>query len=609
MAHTRDGTTKATDMRKRLLGLILVLPIVMPQTAHCGVFQRGRVQLMCHRTANADMPENTLESLTLAARMGCDIVEIDLTRTLDGQIVLHHDGLLERLSDGMGVVEETYFQELELMNAGSWMGSRFGVMRIPRFEDALRVAREQNIALYLDFKSKRIGPQVIALLKREGMLDKVRFGGEWGDVKAIYPQANEEAVISVSPGATREQIEAAHRDGKFVVADFFANHHEMDLTGMRAAVATGIDGLFVDYPQIGADAIGRPVETKLAALVAKANGGAPLDRASAIFEIAQYDGFPTDNLFKQWLFDTDDRVSRAAAIALVTSHPPAYAASLQQAVDSKNANARKNAAWAMGMLRMPVEPLLPLLNDQNPLVLQETLLALSRCTGSVPAEKLLPFLSNPSPLIRGAAALALAAHQPDLAATAVPEVLNKDEKFIAEDYARYTQRGKPKLTQEEIDPIVIMYRGQMKLIQAGERLPDKDALSLLESQAFRPVEDYSLVAGLVSGYQLWDRISEDPSVVITALGSSNIDIANRAEWILVKAGPAVLPSVRRALQSGDAQTRKRCIQILAWQGDGESVASLRAVGQSHPEDAELIEWAIKKIHTLDSRFAVISNRH
>jgi HEAT repeat protein len=591
----------------RLRCLALIFLALITQAAYCGIFQHGQIQLLCHRTANADMPENTIESLKLAARMGCNIVEIDLTRTLDGQIVLHHDGLLERLSDGMGVVEDTYSQELALMDAGSWMGSRFGAMRIPLFEDALRIAREQNIALYLDFKSKGIGPQVITLLKREGMLDKVRFGGEWEDVKAIYPQANEEPVISVSPGATRELIEAAHREGKFVVADFFANHHEMDLAGMRAAVASGIDGLFVDYPRIGADAIGRPVEAKLAALITKANEGTPSDRSAAIFEVAQYDGFPTEKFFVQWLLDSDDRVSRAAAIALVTSHPPANLAALQQALHSPNVTGRKNAAWAMGMLRMRADPLLSLLNDQNLLVLQETLLALSRCTGDVPAEKLLPFLSNPSPLIRGAAALALARHHPEAAATAVPATLKEDEQSIAEDYARYTQRGKPKLTQQEIDPIVLMYRGQMKLIQAGEQLPEEDAFALLESQAFRSVEDYSLVAGLVSGYQLWDRISNDPSAAITALNSDDIDVANRAEWILVKAGPTILPSVRKALQSPDTQTRRRSIQILAWQGDSESVASLRSLTQSHPEDGELIEWAIEKIHALDIGFVVIPN--
>jgi glycerophosphoryl diester phosphodiesterase len=54
---------------------ILLLPM-----AHGGVLRVDKVLLLCHRTANRDLPENTLESLALAARMGCDIVEVDVRR-------------------------------------------------------------------------------------------------------------------------------------------------------------------------------------------------------------------------------------------------------------------------------------------------------------------------------------------------------------------------------------------------------------------------------------------------------------------------------------------------------------------------------------------------
>jgi len=36
---------------------------------------------------------------------GCNIVEVDIRTTLDGEVVLYHDGYLERLTDGMGDVE------------------------------------------------------------------------------------------------------------------------------------------------------------------------------------------------------------------------------------------------------------------------------------------------------------------------------------------------------------------------------------------------------------------------------------------------------------------------------------------------------------------------
>src|ERR1700678_1394044 len=141
----------------------------------------GEVKLLCHRTANEDVPENTLESLEQAALLGCDAVEIDLRRTLDGKIVLNHEGFLERLTDGIGVTETSYYGDLRLRDAGSWMGERFTGLHITTFEDALRMARERNIRLILDIKKRDIASDVLALLKREDMLQQVQFGGEWQD--------------------------------------------------------------------------------------------------------------------------------------------------------------------------------------------------------------------------------------------------------------------------------------------------------------------------------------------------------------------------------------------------------------------------------------------
>src|ERR1700679_425488 len=101
---------------------------------HAGILQRGKVQMFCHRTANTDMPENTLESLALAARMGCNLVELDIRRTLDGQLVLNHDGILDRLTSGTGTVEQPSSDELSLLDAGVWMGQRFTDMHIPSFD-------------------------------------------------------------------------------------------------------------------------------------------------------------------------------------------------------------------------------------------------------------------------------------------------------------------------------------------------------------------------------------------------------------------------------------------------------------------------------------------
>jgi glycerophosphoryl diester phosphodiesterase len=342
-----------------------------------------------------------------------------------------------------------------------------------------------------------------------------------------------------------------------------------------------------------------PIEAKLNALAKVASSGPTPTRTAAIHELSLYYGFPIESFLERLLNDSDDQVSRAAAVALVRSIPRAPEVVFLRALTSSHVTARRNAAWALGITGAPsAEALIPVLQDKDPGVVKETLLALSRCSGEVPANALLPFLENDVPAIRGAAALALSRHQPEVAAREVPGLLKAEEERVAKSYALYVQRGKPKLTQQEIDPIIEDYREQMKLIQALEHLSERDAVQQLAAQAFRPADDYSRVTGLVAGYQLWDRIDADPEPAIQALNSSDPVVANRAEWVLIKANPKVLPAIRNNLRVASPETRTRLIRILAWQRDRASVPLLREMRQLDPRDEGVIDWAIDKITSL-----------
>ena len=570
---------------------------------HAELQPARHVDLLCHRTANKDVPENTLDSLEEAALLGCDVVEIDLRKTLDGKIVLNHDGFLERLTDGVGETETTYYDDLELRDAGSWMGERFVHTHIALFEDALRLARKRNIRLILDMKTKGIGPDVLALLRQEGMLDKVRFGGEWDDVRQLYPGANSDGAHTVwaQPGVSAEQVNAYHHDRKKVIVNFSANQHEMDLASMKAAVTAGADGINTDYPRLGADAAGRPVERRLADLSAAANSGDRASRTAAILELSHYRGFQLEGRFAHWLLDVDDQVSRAAALALVTARPRTPPSAFADALHSENASARTNAAWALGILDAPASELLSLLKDPDPKVLQQALLAISRMPGEVDAETLLPLLKNPNGAVRGSAALALARHQPDVATKAIPAQLRLEVVAARTHYDDYMKRGQPHLSKEETEQITGYFRCEVKMVQAISMLKGASAIQVLEEEAFRPEEDFSQVDSLVSSFQLWDRIGTGPTAaepVVRMLQSKFSQVADRAEWILVQAGPAVLPEVRKALSSSDASLRERAIRIIAWQGDTESLNQLRLMQQTDHRHADLIMWAVETIKSL-----------
>ncbi len=63
---------------------------------------RARPVVIAHRGASAVRPENTVEAFQHAAELGADWVELDVRRTADGALVVHHDA---RLADGRALVE------------------------------------------------------------------------------------------------------------------------------------------------------------------------------------------------------------------------------------------------------------------------------------------------------------------------------------------------------------------------------------------------------------------------------------------------------------------------------------------------------------------------
>lgn len=64
--------------------------------------EMGNVQVIAHRGASAVERENTLAAFERAHAMGADAVELDVRRTRDGAMAIHHDAVL---ADGRTICE------------------------------------------------------------------------------------------------------------------------------------------------------------------------------------------------------------------------------------------------------------------------------------------------------------------------------------------------------------------------------------------------------------------------------------------------------------------------------------------------------------------------
>ncbi|NBX67028.1 MAG: glycerophosphoryl diester phosphodiesterase [Proteobacteria bacterium] len=97
-------------------------------------------------------PENTLESIKVAAELGCPWVELDVKLTKDNVPVIFHDETLDRCTNGSGNMADTLFRDLQSLEAGSWYADSFAGVKIPTLEEAIDVILEHELGLNLEIK-------------------------------------------------------------------------------------------------------------------------------------------------------------------------------------------------------------------------------------------------------------------------------------------------------------------------------------------------------------------------------------------------------------------------------------------------------------------------
>ncbi|PAF20211.1 hypothetical protein CHH49_17635 [Terribacillus saccharophilus] len=86
--------------------------------------------IIAHRGASAVEPEHTFLSYDQAVEDEADYIEIDLRRTVDGELVAMHDDTVDRTTDGTGLVEELTLKKVKELDAGE-------VQTVPTMEEIL----------------------------------------------------------------------------------------------------------------------------------------------------------------------------------------------------------------------------------------------------------------------------------------------------------------------------------------------------------------------------------------------------------------------------------------------------------------------------------------
>jgi glycerophosphoryl diester phosphodiesterase len=239
-----------------------------------------------HRGASGELPENTLASFGHAVADGVAILESDVHITRDGALVLIHDDVLERTTDGRGRVADRTLAELRALDAGYRFARDGGFpfrgkgLGIPTLQEFLETFPELRFNLEIKEHIPALIEGTVALVRKLGLEDRVLLaaaedpimhdlrahlretgvrtavGASAGDVLAFVRAAIDG--VAPPPGPMALQVPPGFGERPLVTRQFVDHAHAHDLAvhvwtinepaEMHRLLDLGVDGIMSDFP-------------------------------------------------------------------------------------------------------------------------------------------------------------------------------------------------------------------------------------------------------------------------------------------------------------------------------------------------------------------------
>jgi hypothetical protein len=159
---------------ERILGYITHIPPESPEARaarHKEVARRRQgTPIIVHRGMRDLAPENTLEAYAAAMDIGADGCEIDIRRSKDGVLYLHHDDELGRMLEGSGKLKNMTYYEI-LTTPLKIKGTATKETRVPTLAAFLVLARQRAMLIHLDTKEPGIQDEMIRMFEEADMWD------------------------------------------------------------------------------------------------------------------------------------------------------------------------------------------------------------------------------------------------------------------------------------------------------------------------------------------------------------------------------------------------------------------------------------------------------
>ncbi len=174
--------------------------------------QHNDVLVIAHQGGDGLFPSNTLYAFEHAAKLGVDVLELDVHASKDGELVVIHDDTVERTTNGAGKVSDLTTAELKELDAGyNWSPERKGEsfpyrdkgITIPTLEEVFAAFPDYRINIEIKQESSSITQPLCDLIRKYNKQEQVLVVTFYDAAMKDFRQKCPEIVTAGAPNEVR----------------------------------------------------------------------------------------------------------------------------------------------------------------------------------------------------------------------------------------------------------------------------------------------------------------------------------------------------------------------------------------------------------------------
>ena len=223
------------------------------------------VLVIGHRGARGHVAENTLASIEKAMELGVDGVEIDVFRCASGELVVFHDKTLEKLTDGVGYIEQMTLDSIKQFRV-------LGKEPIPTLNEVMDLI-DGKIQLNIELKGTQtaiLTSELLVLYFKESNWkseDIFISSFDWNELDIFYEVNKEVAIAVLTEDNPLDAIPIGQRLSAFAINPNFKSLTQKNIKKIQDAgfkvypwtvnepedikkmIEIGVDAVITDYPE------------------------------------------------------------------------------------------------------------------------------------------------------------------------------------------------------------------------------------------------------------------------------------------------------------------------------------------------------------------------